>query len=121
MRQSVPFVAMYCTDMSRSYFSVFSGLWGLINNAGICTFLPFELQEVALYEKMISTNLIGAIDVAMTFLPLIKRERGRILNVSSYSGRIALPVVTSYAVSKHALEAFTDGLRWASPNFIENY
>lgn len=88
-----------------------TGLWGLVNNAGIAEILPFELQEVTLYRKIISTNLIGAIDVAMTFLPLIKRERGRILNVSSYSGRIALPVVASYAVSKYGLEAFTDGLR----------
>ncbi len=87
------------------------GLWGLVNNAGIGEVLPFELIDVARYRRLAETNLLGTIDVTMTFLPLVKKARGRIVNISSYSGRIVLPVVVSYAMSKFGIEAFTDGLR----------
>src|SRR5262249_29954823 len=46
-----------------------------------------------------------------TFLPLLRRAKGRIVNISSVGGRIAYPFMGPYAASKHALEALSDSLR----------
>ena len=48
----------------------------------------------------------------MTFLPLVKMARGRVVNMSSMGGRLTTPLFTSYAVTKYGVEAFTDGLRY---------
>lgn len=88
------------------------GLWGLVNNAGV----PgrrgrIEWQKVDDYKLVNSVNLYGIIDMTMTFLPLIKKERGRIVNMSSMGGRIALLDAVPYTVSKYAVEGFSDSLR----------
>jgi len=82
-----------------------------VNNAAILNFLPMDLLTVETYEETVATNLFGAIDVTMTFLPLVKKARGRVVNVSSSLGRFAMPLVEPYCVSKYGLEAFSDGLR----------
>jgi NAD(P)-dependent dehydrogenase (short-subunit alcohol dehydrogenase family) len=61
-----------------------------------------------------SVNLFGTIDVTMTFLPLVKRSRGRVVNVSSLAGRVSFPLIAAYCVSKFGIEAFTDNLRSAN-------
>ena len=57
-------------------------------------------------------NLFGPIDVAMTFLPLLKKTRGRVVNVSSNFGIMCYPIFAAYSVSKFGIEAFTDALRY---------
>jgi retinol dehydrogenase 16 len=61
--------------------------------------------------QVMNVNLLGMIDVTMTFLPLIKAGRGRIINMSSILGRFSLPGRAPYCVSKYGVEAFTDALR----------
>lgn len=68
--------------------------------------------------QILDVNLFGTIDVAMTFLPLIKRSRGRVVNVSSLAGRITLPMGTAYSISKYGVEAFTDNLRYLSASML---
>ncbi|XP_078578032.1 retinol dehydrogenase 16-like [Branchiostoma floridae x Branchiostoma japonicum] len=88
------------------------GLWGLVNNAGI--FGPLgsvEWPTIADYQAVLNVNLLGLIDVTRTFLPLLKKSRGRVVNVSSVGGRLAAPSSTPYAVSKYGVEAFSDALR----------
>ena len=59
----------------------FTGLWGLINNAGISGRSGVvEWLNLDDYHKVTGVNLFGLIDVTMTFLPLIKKEKGRIVN-----------------------------------------
>jgi len=90
------------------------GLWGVVNNAGILGMVgPPEWLKVDNYRSVADVNLYGLIDVAMTFLPLVKKERGRVVNMASVAGRISVPVLIPYCVSKHGIEAFTDGLRRA--------
>lgn len=64
----------------------FVGLWGLINNAGIAKVGPVEWQTLADYKRVADVNLWGLIDVTKVFLPLIKKERGRIVNIASIGG-----------------------------------
>ncbi len=56
-------------------------------------------------------NLIGVVSVTKAFLPLLRKEKSRIINISSISGKIALPFVGPYTASKFGLEAISDSLR----------
>ncbi|XP_077978729.1 17-beta-hydroxysteroid dehydrogenase type 6-like [Glandiceps talaboti] len=87
------------------------GLWGLVNNAGIVgAYGVYEWHSRDDYQKCLDVNLLGLIDVTTTFLPLIKKSRGRIVNVASIMGRFVLPG-GAYSISKFGVEAFSDGLR----------
>ncbi|XP_068123633.1 retinol dehydrogenase 7-like [Hyperolius riggenbachi] len=87
------------------------GLWGLVNNAGIAVpAAPNGWLKKEVYLKILNVNLLGLIDVTLTLLPLIRRARGRIVNVASILGRIAL-LPGGYCVSKFGVEAFSDSLR----------
>jgi len=89
-----------------------SGLWGVLNNAGAMTTMgPLEWVSVDDYRRNCDVNLFGLIDVTLTFLPLVKKSRGRVVNTSSISGVITLPMFASYSVSKYGVESFTDALR----------
>jgi NAD(P)-dependent dehydrogenase (short-subunit alcohol dehydrogenase family) len=63
------------------------------------------------YHDVMAVNGWGMIDVTVTFLPLIRKEAGRVVNVASVIGRVALPCTAPYAISKYAVEAFSDCLR----------
>ncbi|XP_015284552.1 PREDICTED: D-beta-hydroxybutyrate dehydrogenase, mitochondrial-like [Gekko japonicus] len=87
------------------------GLWGLVNNAGIASFGDVELTSLEKYQAVADINLWGTVRVTKAFLPLIRRARGRVVNMSSMLGRMASPLRSSYCISKFGLEAFTDCLR----------
>lgn len=59
---------------------------------------------------MLAVNLMGVIDVTLSVLPLIKKARGRVVNVASVFGRIS-PFGGPYCVSKYGVESFNDSLR----------
>ncbi|KAM6472849.1 17-beta-hydroxysteroid dehydrogenase type 6-like isoform 2-T4 [Liasis olivaceus] len=87
------------------------GLWGLVNNAGIAFPLaPNQWLTKDDFAKVLDVNLLGVVDVTLHLLPLIRRARGRVVNVSSLSGRVAYSG-GGYSPSKFALEAFSDSLR----------
>lgn len=88
------------------------GLWGLVNNGGIGGKRGrVEWLSVGDYKTVNDVNLYGLIDVTITFLPLIKKEKGRIVNVTSMGGRISTPELVPYCISKHGVEAFSNALR----------
>lgn len=86
-------------------------LAGLVNNAGVAWGGPLEFLPVATWRTQLEINVVGQIGVTQAFLPLLRQGRGRIVNMSSISGRVATPFFGPYAVSKFALEAITDALR----------
>ncbi|XP_025093907.1 retinol dehydrogenase 7-like isoform X3 [Pomacea canaliculata] len=87
------------------------GLWGVVNNAGIVGPIgPSEWVSRDGYQTCLAVNLLGLIDVTRTFLPLVRRARGRVVNISSFMGRIAV-ANSRYTVSKYGVEAFSDCLR----------
>jgi NAD(P)-dependent dehydrogenase (short-subunit alcohol dehydrogenase family) len=88
-----------------------AGVAGLVNNAGIAVSGPVEYVPLDEWRRQLEVNLIGQIAMIQRFLPLIRSARGRIVNVSSIGGRIALPLAGPYAASKFALEAVSDSLR----------
>jgi NAD(P)-dependent dehydrogenase (short-subunit alcohol dehydrogenase family) len=87
------------------------GLAGLVNNAGVAISGPLEFIPIEELRQQIEINLIGQVAVTQAFLGLIRAGRGRIVNVSSIGGRIALPFAGPYAASKFGMEAISDSLR----------
>lgn len=87
------------------------GLTGLVNNAGIAVGGPLEIIPLAELRNQLEVNVIGQVAVTQAFLPLLRRAKGRVINMSSIAGRVAGPLVGPYSVSKFALEAMTDVLR----------
>ncbi len=88
-----------------------SGLFGLVNNAGIAVAGPLEFLPIERLRQQLEVNVIGQIAVTQKFLPLIRKGNGRIINMSSVSGLAASPFVGAYAASKFAIEALSDSLR----------
>jgi NAD(P)-dependent dehydrogenase (short-subunit alcohol dehydrogenase family) len=86
-------------------------LRGLVNNAGIAVSGPVEYLPIEEIRKQLEVNFIGQVAVTQAFLPLLRRSRGRIVNIGSVGGEVALPFLSPYAASKHAIEGFSDSLR----------
>jgi NAD(P)-dependent dehydrogenase (short-subunit alcohol dehydrogenase family) len=86
-------------------------LVGLVNNAGIAVSGPVEYLPIAEVRKQLEVNFIGQVAVTQAFLPLLRRARGRVVNIGSVGGEVALPFLSPYAASKHAMEGFSDSLR----------
>src|SRR5215207_3274673 len=86
-------------------------LAGLVNNAGTAVAAPVEFLPIDRLRQQLEINLIGQVAVTQAFLPALRRARGRIVNVSSIGGRVALPLVSAYNASKFGLEGLSDSLR----------
>ncbi|MCJ7432227.1 MAG: SDR family NAD(P)-dependent oxidoreductase, partial [Anaerolineales bacterium] len=92
-------------------------LFGLVNNAGIAVPAPLMHQPIDDFRRQIEINLIGQLIVIQAFLPLLGADRslkgkpGRIINISSSSGKRGSPFVGAYVASKHALEGLSESLR----------
>jgi len=92
-------------------------LFGLINNAGVAVPAPLMHQPIDDFRRQIEINLIGQLIVIQAFLPLLGADRslrgkpGRIINISSSSGKRGSPFVGAYVASKHALEGLSESLR----------
>ena len=62
-------------------------------------------------KRTVDVNLLGMVSITKAFLPLLKRTKGRVLNVASSSGRLSTPGAAAYCISKYGVEAFSDSLR----------
>jgi len=85
------------------------GLYALVNNAGIGVGGAIDFTPVSVYAKLLDVNFLGLLRLTKAFLPLVKKCRGRIINMSSLAGR--MPVMGGYSISKYAVECFSDMLR----------
>ena len=88
------------------------GLRGLVNNAGIVVAGPLEFVPIEELRKQLEINVIGQVAVTQAFLPMLRRARGRVVNIGSIAGRIPTPFVGPYGASKHAMEALSDAFRF---------
>lgn len=86
-------------------------LRALVNNAGIAVNAPVEVLPLTQWRRQFEVNLFGQIALTQALLPTLVATRGRIVNVSSISGRVAGPTYGAYSGSKFALEAVSDALR----------
>jgi len=92
-----------------------AGLFGLVNNAGISDTGPLANISPDIVRKHLEVNVMGVFNMTQAFLPLLRKSDagrpGRVVNISSVSGKIAYPFMGAYAASKFALEAMSDSWR----------
>jgi len=100
--QAGAFVERRCSD---------TGLWAVVNNAGIAISAPLECVPLDVMRTQLETNVVGALAVAQRFLPLLRASKGRIVNISSGVGNVAPPYLGAYAASQFAKEGLSDALR----------
>jgi NAD(P)-dependent dehydrogenase (short-subunit alcohol dehydrogenase family) len=92
-------------------------LYALINNAGIEMAGPLAYLPLQRFRIQLEVNLVGVLSVTQAFLPLLGTELdrlgrpGRIINISSMMGRLAVPFIGAYCASKFGLEGLSDSLR----------
>ena len=86
-------------------------LSGLVNNAGLSLNGPLELLPVSEIRKLFEVNVVGLLAVTRAFIPLLRKTRGQLINVSSGYGLLAIPDKSVYAASKFAVQAISDSLR----------
>ena len=95
----------------------------LVNNAGWDTFRPFLKTDPAFWQKIISINLVGAMNVLHCVLPgMVARGRGKVVNVASDAGRVGSSGEAPYSACKGGLIALTKTLarEFASKNIQLN-
>ncbi len=84
----------------------------LVNNAGYAQFGALEEVPEELVARSFAVNLHGPLRLIRAVLPQMRaRGAGRIINLSSMSGRVVLPVWGAYGAAKFALEGMSDALR----------
>jgi NAD(P)-dependent dehydrogenase (short-subunit alcohol dehydrogenase family) len=99
------------------------GLCALVNNAGMALPAAVELSTVDEVRQLLDVNTVGPLRMIQSCLPLLRAGRGRVINMSSMNGTVAMPMVGVYSASKFALEALSDTLRvelrpWKIPVII---
>jgi NAD(P)-dependent dehydrogenase (short-subunit alcohol dehydrogenase family) len=88
-----------------------AGLDLLINNAGILTPGPIEVLPLDAIRREFEVNVFGALSVINAFLPALRRARGRIVQVSTWTAIVPLPFNGPSGASKAAMEVFAAAYR----------
>jgi short-subunit dehydrogenase len=84
----------------------------LINNAGVIEVGPFEHAQIEDFEDSLATHFWAPLHLIRKLLPHLRREgEGRIVNISSIGGRVAVPHLSAYAAGKFALTGLSETLR----------
>ncbi len=87
-------------------------IYGLVNNAGYVE--PGAIEDITVQDlrNQFETNFFGLLEFTKKVLPfMLENNQGRIVNISSVSGLISLPLIGAYSATKYAVEAITDALR----------
>uniref|UniRef100_A0A0B7BC98 Uncharacterized protein n=1 Tax=Arion vulgaris TaxID=1028688 RepID=A0A0B7BC98_9EUPU len=88
-----------------------NGIWAVVNNAGVIgRTVAAEMCTKKDHQDCYNVNLLGAIEVSRVFMPLLRKSKGRLVNVASCMGRCAAENAP-YSVSKFAIEAYSDVVR----------
>ncbi|GGH45856.1 short-chain dehydrogenase/reductase [Microbacterium album] len=86
-------------------------LHAIVNNAGMAANAPVETLPLDDWRAVFDVNVFGAVALTQALLPALRRDRGRVVNISSIGGKVAMPAFGAYSGSKFALEAISDALR----------
>lgn len=101
-----------CRNLVAAAISEFGRIDMLVNNAGISMHARFdELRDIGAAERIMRINYLGSVWCTYFALPYLKATKGRIVAVSSLTGKNGVPTRTLYAATKHAMAGFFDSLR----------
>ena len=83
----------------------------LINNAGMGISGAFEYHTNEEIESIINVNILGLLKITKAVVPYLRKTKGKIINISSVAGPIAIPFQGMYSLTKSAVISFTESLR----------
>lgn len=86
-------------------------LFGLVNNAGIGRSGALEVTPMDEIRMLMDVNVFGLLEVTQIFIPMLRKNKGRIVNIGSTASYLAVPNGCAYSASKFAVRAATDALR----------
>jgi NAD(P)-dependent dehydrogenase (short-subunit alcohol dehydrogenase family) len=108
-KRVAPLIVVTSVEQIQRAFDEVDTLDVLINNAGIA--LYDDLSNSGAIEQSLAVNLFGPFNVTRTFLPLLRRSKGAIVNNLSLMALAPLPLTPAYAISKAAAFNMTQSLR----------
>ncbi len=85
-------------------------LHGVVNNAGVAIFAPMIEADLGDLQFQFDVNVYGPIRITKAFAPMVIENKGRLVTIGSINGIVAGAFSGPYAMSKHAMEAYTDAL-----------
>jgi short-subunit dehydrogenase len=101
-----------CKSLIDTAIKTFGKIDILINNAGTTMWARLdEITDLTIFEKIMQVNYLGSVYCTYYALPHLKESKGRLVAVSSLTGKAGVPTRTGYAASKHAMVGFFDSLR----------
>jgi NADP-dependent 3-hydroxy acid dehydrogenase YdfG len=101
-----------CNSFVDTVVQKWGGIDILVNNAGLMPLSFFKNNKVDEWDRMIDVNIKGVIYCTSAVIPhMLKKESGHIVNMSSVAGRTVFAGGTIYCATKHAITAFSEGLR----------
>ena len=89
----------------------------LVNNAGYGLVGPLEELSIEEFKEQFETNVFGVIRVVQHVIPIMRKQHGTIVNVSSINGRIGFPLTCAYVSSKFALEGLSESMAFEIEQF----
>ena len=101
-----------CQDLIEKTVEEYGKIDVLVNNAGITMWAYFEeFTDIIPFERIMQVNYFGSLYCTFYALPYLKKTKGRLVGVSSLTGKTGVPTRSGYAASKHAMAGFFDTLR----------
>ena len=101
-----------CENFSKTVLDKWGSIDILVNNAGLMPLSFFKSLKVDEWDKMVDVNIKGVLYCTGSVISHMKEKKsGHIVNLSSVAGRIVFPAGSVYCATKHAVAAFSEGLR----------
>ena len=101
-----------CDSFAKAVLDKWNSIDILVNNAGLMPLSFFKNLKVDEWDKMIDVNIKGVLYSTASVISHMKEKKsGHIVNLSSVAGRIVFPSGSVYCATKHAVAAFSEGLR----------
>ncbi|CCE99970.1 SDR family oxidoreductase [Sinorhizobium fredii] len=96
----------------KKLVGVYGSIDILVNNAGLMPLSDLDQLKTNEWHRMVDVNVKGLLNATAAVLPqMIKQRSGHIFNMSSIAGRKVFKGLSVYCATKHAVTAFSDGLR----------
>jgi NADP-dependent 3-hydroxy acid dehydrogenase YdfG len=101
-----------CKNFAKIANDEYGSIDILINNAGLMPLSFFKNQKIEEWDRMVDVNIKGVFYCTSAVIPyMLNNKSGHIVNISSIAGRVVFPAGSVYCATKHAVTAFSEGLR----------
>src|SRR4029078_1990442 len=101
-----------CAKLANTAIDKYGKIDVLINNAGLMPLSFVKNLKIDEWDRMVDVNIKGVLYSTAAVLPhMISNKSGHIVNISSIAGRLGFPAGSVYCATKHAVTAFSEGLR----------